>query len=327
MGAIARSWSRHFVGGGVARRGARLDRRRARGLPLRRDPRRARAYRGAHEVITTIMLNFVAIQVGRYLVGIGGPLQKPNSGTPFSEKLPDVAAVAAVLGRVRDEPGAPRRSSSRSSRSFVYWLILERTTLGYEVSAVGYNPEAARYGGVYVQRAVVLAMGIAGAFAGLAGSGETLGHYYQLQENTLSGVLVTSASPASPSRCSAATPDRDHPRRAAVRRPRLRRAPAVRRDPGRARARARDDHPGRRDPVRRRRGDPALAVPLAAEEGTFAPHQPDGAGRGADARGADVNGPSGAVTAPSDARRSPEAPRPGRHGRRRPAVLRACRRS
>ena len=61
-------------------------------------PGALRAYRGAHEVITTIMLNFVAIQVGRYLVGIGGPLQKPNCGTPFSDKLPRVAAVAARSG-------------------------------------------------------------------------------------------------------------------------------------------------------------------------------------------------------------------------------------
>ncbi len=79
-------------------------------------PGALRAYRGAHEVISTIMLNFVAIQIGRYLVGIGGPLQKQNSGTPFSEKLDAVAALAALLGRVRDEPGAPRPVPRARSR-------------------------------------------------------------------------------------------------------------------------------------------------------------------------------------------------------------------
>ena len=53
----------------------------------------------------------------------------------------------------------------------VYWIIINRTTLGYEVRAVGFNPEAARYGGISVARNYFLAMAISGAFAGLAGRG------------------------------------------------------------------------------------------------------------------------------------------------------------
>ena len=67
-------------------------------------------------------------------------------------------------------PGAHRRVR-RAGRLVVYWIVLERTTLGYEVRAVGFNPEAARFGGISVPRAVVLAMGIAGAFAGPRGLG------------------------------------------------------------------------------------------------------------------------------------------------------------
>ena len=217
-------------------------------------PGALRAYRGAHEVITTIMLNFVAIQVGRYLVGIGGPLQKPNSGTPFSDKLPASLRWPQFWGEFETNQ-VHLGIFFALAAVFVYWLILERTTLGYEVKAVGNNPEAARYGGVYVQRAVVLSMGIAGAFAGprrlgrdarplLPAAGEhALGRARQPRLHRHRG--------------GAARPeyaDRDHPRRAAVLRPRLRRASALGRDPGRARARAGDDHPGRRDPVRRRRG-------------------------------------------------------------------------
>ena len=76
-------------------------------------PGALRAYRGAHEVITTIMLNFVAIQVGRYLVGIGGPLQKPNSGTPFSDKLPDVGCAGRSSGASSRRTRSTSGSSSR----------------------------------------------------------------------------------------------------------------------------------------------------------------------------------------------------------------------
>jgi ABC-type uncharacterized transport system permease subunit len=59
-----------------------------------------------------------------------------------------------------------------------FWFILNRTTLGYEVRAVGYNPEAARYGGISVAKNYVRAMAISGAFAGLAGALDMLGYLY-----------------------------------------------------------------------------------------------------------------------------------------------------
>jgi general nucleoside transport system permease protein len=61
----------------------------------------------------------------------------------------------------------------------VFWAIVNRTTLGYEVRAVGYNPEAARYGGISVARNYFLAMAIAGGFAGLAGAIDLLGWQYR----------------------------------------------------------------------------------------------------------------------------------------------------
>jgi ABC-type uncharacterized transport system permease subunit len=190
MGAIASFVVAHFVGGGIVGMVLASIAGVLAGFLFGAIPGALRAYRGAHEVISTIMLNFVAIQLGRYLVGIGGPLQKKNSGTPFSEKLDPSVRWPNFWGEFETNQVHLGLFLALIA-VVVYWIILERTTLGYEVRAVGFNPEAARYGGVSVQRAVVLSMGIAGAFAGLAGSGETLGHYYQLQDNTLSGVLIS----------------------------------------------------------------------------------------------------------------------------------------
>jgi simple sugar transport system permease protein len=63
---------------------------------------------------------------------------------------------------------------------FVFWFILNRTTTGYEVRAVGFNPEAARYGGISVSRNFVLAMAISGLFAGLAGAIDIMGWQFRL---------------------------------------------------------------------------------------------------------------------------------------------------
>src|SRR4029453_11017377 len=67
----------------------------------------------------------------------------------------------------------------------VYTLLLNRTTLGYEVRAVGFNPEAARYGGISVGRGYFLALGIAGSFAGLAGAMDILGWKYTVATNDI----------------------------------------------------------------------------------------------------------------------------------------------
>src|SRR5213079_3773671 len=61
----------------------------------------------------------------------------------------------------------------------VFWLILNRTTMGYEVRAVGFNPEAAAYGGISVRKNLIRAMAISGAFAGLAGGLDMLGYLYR----------------------------------------------------------------------------------------------------------------------------------------------------
>ena len=143
-------------------------------------PGALKAFRGAHEVISTIMLNFIAVAIGAYLVGSGGRLA--TGGQPASAVLPESTMYPVLWGDVQ---GVHVGLLVALVAAVAYWAILNRTTLGYEVRAVGYNPEAARYGGVSVRRSIVLAMAISGLFAGLAGAGEVLGVHGRLAESTI----------------------------------------------------------------------------------------------------------------------------------------------
>jgi simple sugar transport system permease protein len=147
---------------------------------------------GAHEVITTIMLNWVVIWVGTYLFGFDGPLQNDRAAEiPVSNTIADEARItqAGVWGHPELQ-GLPWISLGVALASLaVYSLLLNRTTLGYEVRAVGYNPEAARYGGISVARSYVLAMGIAGGFAGMAGALDVLGWKFRLDTTDFSSTI------------------------------------------------------------------------------------------------------------------------------------------
>jgi len=135
---------------------------------------------GAHEVITTIMLNWVAYWGGSYLFGRGGPLQNHvDRSIPISDDVAKGAHLSPIWGN-------PALQALHSGifisivALFVFYLILNRTTLGYEVRAVGFNPEAARYGGISVARNFIIAMAISGLFAGLAGGLDILGWQFRL---------------------------------------------------------------------------------------------------------------------------------------------------
>jgi ABC-type uncharacterized transport system permease subunit len=134
---------------------------------------------GAHEVISTIMLNWVAYWFGSYVFGQGGPLQNP--ATPTNPVSADVAPSARLPVFWGDPilQGLHIGVFVALAALVVYWIILKRTTLGYEVRAVGYNPEAAAYGRISVRRSFFLAMAISGAFAGLAGALDMLGYLFR----------------------------------------------------------------------------------------------------------------------------------------------------
>jgi general nucleoside transport system permease protein len=133
-------------------------------------PALLKAYRGVHEVITTIMLNYVAFSVSRYLVKPGGLLvsQSQPSAT-------DVVKPTAELPRI----WAPTRLHAgilvAIAAAGLGWYLLYRTPLGYRLRVVGRNPIAARFAGISPPGTIVRAMLISGALAGLAGANEVLG--------------------------------------------------------------------------------------------------------------------------------------------------------
>jgi simple sugar transport system permease protein len=135
---------------------------------------------GAHEVITTIMLNWVAYWMGTYVFQQGGPLQGPQN-KPLDIPISGDVAKSARLPVFWGDPqlqGLHIGFFVAIAMLVVFWIVLNRTTLGYEVRAVGYNPDAAAYGGIRVRTNYVRAMAISGAFAGLAGGLDELGYLY-----------------------------------------------------------------------------------------------------------------------------------------------------
>ena len=143
-----------------------------------------RATVGTHEVISTIMLNWIAIWVGEYLFGQQGPLQGSNASVPVSNDIADGAKLPVFWG-VPVLQGLSIGIFIAVAMLVVYWFVLSRTTLGFEVRTVGFNPEAARTAGISVARSYVLALGIAGAFAGLAGALDITGWQYSIGQSDI----------------------------------------------------------------------------------------------------------------------------------------------
>jgi simple sugar transport system permease protein len=135
---------------------------------------------GAHEVITTIMLNWIVYWTGSFLFGRGGPLQNSvDVSVPISNDVVASGRLPAFWGN--PELQALHIGFFVALFALVsFWVTLNRTTLGYQVRAVGFNPEAARYGGVNVARNYVYAMAISGLFAGIGGALDILGWQYRL---------------------------------------------------------------------------------------------------------------------------------------------------
>lgn len=127
-----------------------------------------KAYTGAHEVITTIMLNFVALNLTDWLAD--GPWKDRSPGNIVA-RTPAVAdsAVLPTIGIV------PLGVVLALLVALLVWWVIWRTTLGFELRTVGLNPSAALYAGISTRRVTVLAMVTSGFLAGLGGAVETLG--------------------------------------------------------------------------------------------------------------------------------------------------------
>lgn len=144
-----------------------------------------RATVGAHEVISTIMLNWIAIWVGSYLIGFGGPFQDSSQpGVPVSREIAPNAHLPVFWGSPLLQ-GLDIGFFVALGMLVLYWVVLRRTTLGFEVRAVGLNPDAAQNAGIGVARNYFLAMAISGGFAGLGGAMDILGWQFRLDVTTI----------------------------------------------------------------------------------------------------------------------------------------------
>jgi simple sugar transport system permease protein len=133
-----------------------------------------KAYRSANEVITSIMLNYIAINITDYLSD--GPWKDASPGNIVA-RTPEILDTA----RIPDLGGIPFGFFIAVIVAVVVWWLLYKTTIGFEIRTVGLNPSAARYAGIKVAKTVVLTMVLSGLLAGMGGAVETQGVVYRFQ--------------------------------------------------------------------------------------------------------------------------------------------------
>ena len=144
-----------------------------------------KARTGTNEVVSTIMLNYCAIWLGAYLFGLGGPLHSDTQASvPISNPVLDEARLPVFWGDP-DLQGLHIGIFVSLLALVVFWVLLNRSVRGYEARAVGFNPEAAEYGGIDAGRTYVRVMLVCGGFAGLAGSLDVLGWQFAIATNDL----------------------------------------------------------------------------------------------------------------------------------------------
>lgn len=131
-----------------------------------------KAFRGTHEVISTIMLNFVAANLTDWLASLNGPWGDPVATNPSRLARTPLVNGSAEIPHVG---GLPLGFLVAVAAAIVCWWLLERTTTGFEIRTVGANRHAAKYAGIKVARITILAMAVSAFLAGLGGGIETLG--------------------------------------------------------------------------------------------------------------------------------------------------------
>lgn len=133
-----------------------------------------RAATGAHEVISTIMLNLISYRLLDYMLSLSW-VQREGRNDPVSQSVPQAAELPRLLTWL--DPNLRLHAGvfvMLLAVALVYWLLF-RAKLGFEFRASGASPDAARYAGMRASLIIVLAMAFAGALAGLAGANQVLG--------------------------------------------------------------------------------------------------------------------------------------------------------
>lgn len=133
-----------------------------------------RAYLGANELVSTLMLNPIAVSIYALILQ---SLKVPGSGAVVSPDFP----ISAQLPQIVAESPATIAVFYGAAAVLLTWLIMQRTPLGYEIRMIGANVRFARYGGVNTRRTIMLAMALSGALAGVTGAALVLGIHRRLR--------------------------------------------------------------------------------------------------------------------------------------------------
>jgi simple sugar transport system permease protein len=147
-------------------------------------PAMLKAYLRVNEIITTLMLNYIAILWLQHLYY--GPWKDPKGfGFPGTAQFPEYAWLPRLIGRVHLGLVFALVAAA------LIWLVLDSTRWGYEIRLIGENPTAARYAGISITRNIVLVMLLSGGLAGLAGMAEVAGISHRLQQGLAVGYGFT----------------------------------------------------------------------------------------------------------------------------------------
>lgn len=146
-----------------------------------------RAKTGAHEVISTIMLNNIGRIFIIWLVTSRDPfvLRDPNASVPRTRMVVSTGRLPELVDSV---PRLHLGTVVMIGLCFVMWFVLQRTTYGFSVRTVGTNPHAAHYAGISVNRIIVTVMAFSGALAGLTAAMEVSGTYHFFQPGLFAGI-------------------------------------------------------------------------------------------------------------------------------------------
>ena len=137
-----------------------------------------KAYFSVNEILSTVMMNAIAVQLMNFL--LRGPMIDPSQAA-LSSKIPQTARLLEIFRLPRLAPTRLHLGALIAViLAVLVYILLWRTTLGYRIRAVGQNPKASRYAGIKVQRYVVLALLLSGAFSGLAGATQVFGVNYRM---------------------------------------------------------------------------------------------------------------------------------------------------
>lgn len=137
-----------------------------------------KAYFSVNEILSTVMMNAIAVQLMNFL--LRGPMIDPSQAA-LASKIPQTARLLEIFRLPRLAPTRLHLGALIAViLAVLVYILLWRTTLGYRIRAVGQNPHASRYAGIKVQRYVVLALLLSGAFSGLAGATQVFGVNYRM---------------------------------------------------------------------------------------------------------------------------------------------------